>query len=149
MMRGSLLNLKKVNQVGDKVLSSTDFMGKTLAKPVISNLLTSNKNKIFRNLLDSTFKVHNTEIFQITLLIPLGLKIKTPDITDPISPSTVPSKVVLFTTCYVNYNEPIIGEDFLKILNKNNIQHELLNSEVCCGMPKLNWVILRVLKNLQ
>ena len=139
MMRGKAIKFKKgESKVRDKVLSSTDFMGKTLAKPVISNVVNaSNKNKIFRNLLDSTFKVHkHRDLPDYSAYTFRGKNNNTNTITDPISPSTVPSKVVLFTTCYVNYNEPIIGEDFLKVLNKNNIQHELLNSEVCCGMPK-------------
>ena len=38
-----------------------------------------------------------------------------------------PCKVVIFSTCYVNYNEPGIGHDLLKILNHNDIPYVKLN----------------------
>jgi len=48
-----------------------------------------------------------------------------------------PGKVAIFSTCYVNYNEPGIGLDLLQILAHNEISYEIVASEVCCGMPKL------------
>jgi Fe-S oxidoreductase len=37
----------------------------------------------------------------------------------------------------VNYNEPGIGHDLLKILDHNEIPYVLVEKEACCGMPKL------------
>ena len=48
-----------------------------------------------------------------------------------------PGKVAIFATCYVNYNEPGIGHDLLKLLDHNEIAYELVEQEACCGMPKL------------
>jgi glycerol-3-phosphate dehydrogenase subunit C len=48
-----------------------------------------------------------------------------------------PGKVAIFATCYVNYNEPGIGHDLLKLLNHNQIPYEIVDKESCCGMPKL------------
>jgi glycerol-3-phosphate dehydrogenase subunit C len=48
-----------------------------------------------------------------------------------------PGKVAIFATCYVNYNEPGIGEDLLKVLDHNEIPYEIVEREQCCGMPKL------------
>jgi glycerol-3-phosphate dehydrogenase subunit C len=48
-----------------------------------------------------------------------------------------PGKVALFATCYVNYNEPGIGHDLLKILAHNEIPYTFVERESCCGMPKL------------
>jgi glycerol-3-phosphate dehydrogenase subunit C len=48
-----------------------------------------------------------------------------------------PGKVAIFATCYVNYNEPGIGHDLVKILDHNAIPHVLAPKEACCGMPKL------------
>ena len=60
------------------------------------------------------------------------------------SPSTVvtngertPGKVAIFSTCYVNYNEPGIGHDLLKVLAHNDIPYVIVDKEKCCGMPKL------------
>jgi Fe-S oxidoreductase len=48
-----------------------------------------------------------------------------------------PGKVAVFSTCYVNYNEPGIGHDLLKVLAHNAVPATLVEKEVCCGMPKL------------
>jgi glycerol-3-phosphate dehydrogenase subunit C len=48
-----------------------------------------------------------------------------------------PGKVAVFSTCYVNYNEPGIGHDLLRILEHNEIPVAIVASEACCGMPKL------------
>ena len=48
-----------------------------------------------------------------------------------------PGKVAIFATCYVNYNEPGIGHDLLRILEHNEIPYRLVEKEACCGMPKL------------
>jgi Fe-S oxidoreductase len=48
-----------------------------------------------------------------------------------------PGKVAIFATCYINYNEPGIGHDLLKILRHNEIPYVLAEKEACCGMPKL------------
>ena len=50
---------------------------------------------------------------------------------------TTPGKVAIFATCYVNYNEPGIGHDLLKLLAHNEIPAVLVEKEACCGMPKL------------
>jgi glycerol-3-phosphate dehydrogenase subunit C len=46
-------------------------------------------------------------------------------------------RVLLFTTCYANYNEPQFGEDLVAVFKHNGILLHLPKHEVCCGMPKL------------
>jgi Fe-S oxidoreductase len=48
-----------------------------------------------------------------------------------------PGKVAVFATCYVNFNEPGIGHDLLKVLEHNEIPYRTVTKEACCGMPKL------------
>ena len=48
-----------------------------------------------------------------------------------------PGKVAIFATCYVNYNEPGIGHDLLKVLEHNEVPYVIVEKEQCCGMPKL------------
>jgi len=48
-----------------------------------------------------------------------------------------PGKVAIFATCYVNYNEPGIGHDLIKLLAHNQIPCVIVEKEACCGMPKL------------
>jgi glycerol-3-phosphate dehydrogenase subunit C len=47
-----------------------------------------------------------------------------------------PGKVAIFSTCFVNYNEPGIGHDLVKVLEHNDIPYEIVKKEACCGMPK-------------
>ena len=48
-----------------------------------------------------------------------------------------PGKVAIFATCYINYNEPGIGHDLVRILEHNEIPYRIAEKEACCGMPKL------------
>lgn len=43
-------------------------------------------------------------------------------------------KVILFHTCYVNYNDPQIGKDAYAVLRKNGVE-VLSPRQQCCGMP--------------
>lgn len=44
------------------------------------------------------------------------------------------NKVAYFHGCYVNYNNPQLGKDLIKILNAVGIGVDLID-ETCCGMP--------------
>jgi len=60
-----------------------------------------------------------------------------------------PGKVAIFSTCYVNYNEPGIGHDLIKILEHNAIPYLLADKEACCGMPKLEIGDLEAVEKLK
>src|SRR5712672_705880 len=45
-------------------------------------------------------------------------------------------KAVLYATCFVNYNNPSIGEATRAVLAKNGVRTEVLYPR-CCGMPQL------------
>ena len=44
-------------------------------------------------------------------------------------------EVVLFPTCYVENNEPEIGQDTVKVLKKNGVSVTCEKGLACCGMP--------------
>ena len=60
-----------------------------------------------------------------------------------------PGKVAVFSTCYVNYNEPGIGRDLLMILEHNEVPYRLAEKEACCGMPKLELGDLETVESLK
>ncbi len=60
-----------------------------------------------------------------------------------------PGKVAIYSTCYVNYNEPGIGHDLLAILEHNEIPYVLAEREACCGMPKLEIGDLQSIERLK
>ena len=45
-------------------------------------------------------------------------------------------KVILFPTCFVNYNNPNLGLVAKELFNKLGIEHKFFY-EMCCGMPQL------------
>lgn len=45
-------------------------------------------------------------------------------------------KVALFYTCFVNYNNPQLGQDAVKVLDRNKVSVVCPNQN-CCGMPAL------------
>ena len=45
-------------------------------------------------------------------------------------------KILIFNSCYVNYNDSKIGEALVKVLEKNNVYMEQFY-EGCCKMPQL------------
>ena len=46
-------------------------------------------------------------------------------------------RVLLFPTCFVNYNQPQIGKDALTVLQRNGVQVHC-DYRRCCGMPALD-----------
>ncbi|WP_373099188.1 MULTISPECIES: anaerobic glycerol-3-phosphate dehydrogenase subunit GlpC [Pasteurellaceae] len=44
-------------------------------------------------------------------------------------------KVVYYHGCYVNYNNPQLGKDLIRVLNAMDIGVLLLEKEKCCGLP--------------
>jgi len=73
-----------------------------------------------------------------------------PDAAAPVRDGArTPGKVAVYATCYVNYNEPGIGHDLLKILEHNDIPYVLVDKEACCGMPKLELGDLEGLRRLK
>jgi glycerol-3-phosphate dehydrogenase subunit C len=45
-------------------------------------------------------------------------------------------KVVLYATCFANYNNPSVGTAALAVLAKNGVESEIVYP-ACCGMPQL------------
>lgn len=133
MLRGKAIkNSKNKISFRDKVLTSTDKLGKIFSRRVISSLVNIvNKVKLFRKALSKIFGVHeNAKLPQF-----VSKTAKQLGLSSHISDSKY--KIAIFTTCYHNYNEPSVVEDFYDILKHNNITVEVIKDDNCCGMPKL------------
>ncbi|MDO6498580.1 anaerobic glycerol-3-phosphate dehydrogenase subunit GlpC [Photobacterium sanguinicancri] len=51
------------------------------------------------------------------------------------SQALYPKQVHYFHGCFVNYNHPQLGKDFVKVMNAMSIGVQLLDKEKCCGVP--------------
>jgi glycerol-3-phosphate dehydrogenase subunit C len=124
----------------DKVLSSTDLVGKIAGIPVIAETVNAiNRTAAGRKLLASALDVDPQapipQYHSNTLRNQLRKRREPPA---PAAPTgTNRDKVVLFATCYVNRNEPQIGLDLARVFEHNGIEVALAARESCCGMPKL------------
>lgn len=142
MLRAKAINYKQgESKFRDRLITSTDLIGKVASKPVINTLVNSgNKNPIIRKLLDKTLGIHADAKLPEYTSTP-SRKRHSAKIFDPAMPVVAEgeqsSRVTLFTTCYCNYNEPSIADSIIKVFEHNNIQVDLARREHCCGMPKL------------
>ena len=121
----------------DKFMTSTDVVGKAMTIPVVDVTANAfNNNGLFRNALESTFDIHKEAPLPIYHAKTLRRQFKNnPVEVKPAGETT--GKVALYATCYGNYNNPHLGEDFVSVFEHNAIQIDLVPKEACCGMPKL------------
>jgi Fe-S oxidoreductase len=122
----------------DTQLAATDRNGRLAGIPVVVQAVNAlNRSKTFRTVLQNNLGVHKDA------WLPEFTSRKFRNTAAASSPHPVrngertPGKVAVFSTCYVNYNEPGIGHDLLKVLEHNLIPYVLVEKEACCGMPKL------------
>ena len=140
MLRAKAIKFKNGEVgAGAKLLASTDTHGQFAGIPVVVQVVNAlNKTKPVRKLLDRALGVHP----DAWLPELAGQRFRwSADKAGGVVPVTngqrTPGKVVIFATCYVNYNEPGIGHDLIKVLRHNAIAYQVVEKESCCGMPKL------------
>lgn len=122
----------------DRLLSSTDAMGKLMAIPVVAQAVNAmNKLPLARGLMEKTLGVHKDRQLPdyASAKFRSGAATSKPHAAK--DGKTTPGKVAIFATCYVNYNEPGMGHDLLALLEHNEVPWVLVEKEACCGMPKL------------
>ena len=139
MLRAKAINFRKGGaKLRDKLLSSTDAMGKLATIPVVVQVVNAvNRSGVARGLMQKALGVHkDRELPEYA-----GARFRgsaRPNASFPVQVGkNSPGKVAIFSTCYVNYNEPGIGHDLLKVLEHNQVPAIVVEKEVCCGMPKL------------
>ncbi|HXF17448.1 MAG TPA: heterodisulfide reductase-related iron-sulfur binding cluster [Burkholderiales bacterium] len=139
MLRAKAVKFKKGETVlRDRLLTSTDAVGKLASIPVVVQMVNAaNKARSARTLMQSALGVHKDRVlpeytsahFRKTARPQSSFAVK--------DGKNAPGKAAIFSTCYVNYNEPGLGHDLLKILEHNEVPAIVVQKEACCGMPKL------------
>ncbi len=134
----------------DRLLTSTDRLGKLATIPVVVEMVNkANNSPGTRRMMDRTLGIAAE-----AALPPYARKTFLKDAPAsaqwPVrAGARTPGKVVVFATCYVNYNEPGIGLDLVKLLAHNEIPFALVQKEACCGMPKLELGDLAAVEKLK
>ena len=125
----------------DRILSSTDLVGRLAGIPLVSSVVnTVNKTRAGRAVVEELFEVHPhahlPEYHSRTLRKRLdGSRNRDAEAAPAAGPTR--GRVALFATCYGNYNEPELGEDLIAVFEHNDVPVRLVDTERCCGMPKL------------
>jgi Fe-S oxidoreductase len=139
MLRAKAVKFRKgETRFRDKLLSSTDALGKLASIPVVVQIVnTANKTPLARKLMQSTLGIHKDRVLPEYASGKFRGRAR-PEGGFPVKDGkNTPGRVAVFSTCYVNYNEPGIGHDLLKILSHNEVPTIVVEKEACCGMPKL------------
>ena len=140
MLRAKAIKFKK-GEVGakEKLLASTDVHGQFAGIPIVVDVVNQvNATGFARKLMDSQLGVH-PEAWMPGMApqrFRWGRAMNNTAFT-AVNGERTPGKVAIFATCYMNYNEPGIGADLVKLLDHNEIPYEIVEKEQCCGMPKL------------
>lgn len=139
MLRAKALKYKQGGTtMRDKLLTSTDAVGKLATIPVVVRFVNAaNKSPLARGAMDKVLGVHKDRVLPEYAARKFRAQAH-PDASFAVrAGKTTPGKVAVFATCYVNYNEPGLGHDLLKILAHNEVPAIVVEKEACCGMPKL------------
>jgi glycerol-3-phosphate dehydrogenase subunit C len=140
MLRAKAIQFKEgtPTKFRDATLSNTSANGKLASIPVVVQAVNAlAKNKTARALGEKVLGVHKdawlpeyaSKPFEKTHAVSKALPVKDGQRT--------PGKVAIYSTCYVNWNEPGIGHDLIKVLEHNEIPYVVVEKQACCGMPKL------------
>ncbi len=124
----------------DKVLSATDAVGSLAGIPVVAGIVNAaNRTPATRAVLESALGVHRGAKLPEYQPRPLRKRLAghAPDVAAAEPTEHTRGKVVLFATCYGNYNDPRLGDDLVAVFEHNGIPVRLATRERCCGMPKL------------
>ena len=139
MLRAKAIKFKK-GEVGlaERFLASTDVHGQFAGIPIVVQAVNAiNKTQVARKVMESVAGVDKDA--WLPDLATKRFRSAAPEATATVvnDGEKTPGKVAIFSTCYINYNEPGIGLDLLKILDHNAIPYVIVEKEQCCGMPKL------------
>jgi len=139
MLRAKAVKFKNGEaKLRDKLLTSTDAIGKLAAIPVVAQTVNfMNRNALARSAMQGILGVHkdrelppySPSRFRRSFRKSTPFRVQDGKLT--------PGKVAIFSTCYMNYNEPGMGHDLLAVLDHNQIPYDVVEQEACCGMPKL------------
>ena len=121
-----------------KFLASTDVHGQFAGIPIVVQVANAvNKTKLMRGMMESVAGVDKDA--WLPSLATRKFRSGTPKARATVvkDGAKSPGKVAIFATCFINYNEPGIGLDLLKVLDHNEVPYVIVDKEKCCGMPKL------------
>lgn len=139
MLRAKAVHFGKNGAPGvDKFLTSTDTVGRFAGIPIVTHAVNAiNQSPPARAAMEKVMGV-DRNAWRPDLAAKKFRSVARSNPTAPVRDgSKTPGKIAIYSTCYINYNEPGIGHDLIAILDHNAIPYVIVDKEACCGMPKL------------
>ena len=120
--------------VRDMILASTDLVGSTATKmaPIVNPVVSSKPAKA---LMDGILKIDHRRTFPAYASETFEHWFRKK--AAPLQ-SAFAKQVGYFHGCYVNYNYPKLGQDFVKIMNAVGYGVSLVDKEKCCGVALIS-----------
>ncbi|RMD69418.1 MAG: Fe-S oxidoreductase, partial [Gammaproteobacteria bacterium] len=152
MLRGKAVKFREGQvKARDRLITNTDAVGRLAGIPVVVKAVNaSEKAGPVRKLMDKVLGIHPEAWLPPYHADTLHRRFKKRP-RKPLEPRAgerTRGKVVLFGTCYGEYNEPDIAMDLVRAFEHNGIPVELAESR-CCGMPKLEIGDLETVERLK
>jgi Fe-S oxidoreductase len=119
------------------VMGRTDLLGtvSTKASPVMNKVMGAKEGSLVRKLVEKTAGVSSVR------LLPPFAKVRFTTWFNQrprLRLGKRQGRVAVFPTCLVEYQEPGIGQDLVKVYERNGIECTLADSTDCCGAPFLH-----------
>lgn len=112
----------------DRILASTDLVG-TAVRPLAHVVNAVTRLSLTRSVLDAALQVDHRRVYPkySGRSFEFWLKCHAKE------QAMYLDQVAYFHGCYVNYNEPQLGRDLVKVMNALGVGVQLLDGEKCCG----------------
>ena len=125
------------DRVTDTMLSRTDLVGKaaSLSPSVANKVLGAKQGSVVRKALEMA-----TGVSSVRLLAPYARQRFTTWFKrrPRVRIAKRQGRVAIFPTCVVEYQQPSIGHDLVKVYERNGIECSLVDGASCCGAPWLH-----------
>jgi Fe-S oxidoreductase len=135
-MRRATGDLPSRRRLTTTVLARTDLVGKVSvrAAPLV-NAMTGKPRSLSRRVLQVA-----TGISQVRLLSPFARQRFTTWFRHrpKVRIERRQGKVAIFPTCLLEYQNPAVGQDLVKVYERNGIECDLVDKARCCGAPWLH-----------
>lgn len=129
---------KKQPKLRDFILANTDLVG-TLSTPFAPIVNTTLRLKPVKAILDGVMKIDHRRTFPKYAFGTFESWYK--KVAE--KQAAYPDRVSYFHGCYVNYNNPQLGKDLIKVMNACGIGVQLLEKEKCCGVALISNGLIR------
>ena len=125
---------KKKPKLRDWILANTDIVGTMAATPLAPIVNASISLKPVKAVMDAVLKIDHRRMFPKYA----GQTFERWYKKNKNEQLKFEKQVSYFHGCYVNYNNPDLGRDLIKVFNAFGIGVQLLENEKCCGVALIS-----------